>query len=150
MISYCGRKSVQSERIRGRVERIPPLDARSEARRGQRAITLHWISTRLASMQFSSNMYETLHVLRAECRTPLAGRRSVAKRERTRILRFSRNTRSQNSARSLRTDSDCSASELLANTQSHTKQARGTSTIFQTVIPTSVVANLNKYRNMRK
>ena len=143
-------------RIRGRVERIPPLDARSEARRGQRAITLHWISTRLASMQFSSNMYETLHVLRAEClratknRTPLAGRRSVAKRERTRILRFSRNTRSQNSARSLRTDSDCSASELLANTQSHTKQARGTSTIFQTVIPTSVVANLNKYRNMRK
>ena len=150
MISYCGRKSVQSERIRGRVERIPPLDARSEARRGQRAITLHWISTRLASMQFSSNMHETLHVLRAECRTPLAGRRSVAKRERTRILRFSRNTRSQNSARSLRTDSDCSASELLANTQSHTKQARGTSTIFQTVIPTSVVANLNKYRNMRK
>ena len=96
-------------------------------------------------------MYETLPVLRAERlratknRTPLAGRRSVAKRERTRILRFSRNTRSQHSARSLRTDSDRSASELLANTRSHTKQARGTSTIFQTVIPTSVVANLNKY-----
>ena len=142
-------------RIPARVERLLSLDARSEARRGQRDITLPTAldQSSLASLRSSSNMYETLPVLRAEHlhatknRTPLAGRRSVAKRERTRILRFSRNTTSQHSAMSLRTDNDRSASELLANTRSHTKQARGTSTFFQT---TSVVANLNMMRKMRK